>query len=69
MTNEDAKLALLALDHEFAVVTAEELDIDAPGIVRAHATRRMARIRGEFSADDLEAIACWIRDPTGVANA
>jgi len=69
MTNEEAKLVLLAIDHEFAVVTADELNIKASDIVWAYSTGRMARIDGEFSADDLEAIARWMRDPEGVANA
>ena len=41
---------------------------DFDGEVRANTEERTV-LRGYFTADELEAIAAWMRDPTGVTNA
>ena len=46
-----------------------ERKLDGGMGVWARAGEAMASFDGDFSADELEAIAAWMRDPEGVTNA
>lgn len=63
-----AKVILLALigTGDDRVFSAARLERDSPFL---HVTADAAEIDGSFSADQLEAIACWMRDPAAVLAA
>lgn len=64
MTNEEAKTVLLTME---CTVTPHLVKGDRMQQVRL--TRTYAAMEGYFSAQKLEAIAQWMRDPKGVAEA
>lgn len=65
MTNEEAKLVLLAMGCEVDMYRTYSGRV-YPVI---HVYPKDASLRGRFDAEELEAIACWMRDPEGVAKA
>lgn len=63
MSNERARGVLAHMDHAGAVSIE-----NAVPMVAADAGRKFSTLDGEFTADDLDALACWMRDPKGVAG-
>ena len=73
MNKKEAKSALLAIGADFQLLRVLHHPSRQVVLSRREGalgeTRWVVLVSGDFTADQLEAIATWIRDPEGVANA
>jgi hypothetical protein len=71
MTPKQAKRILLSMvgRGKTYVLSEDSLCVTTlPGFVSSNHAPKKVSLNGEFTADQLEAIATWMRDPKGVAE-
>lgn len=71
MTNARAKEVLEGMESRTSRLDAEEVHYPIPNRTVSSLWGEGGKLylEGRFSLDELEAIACWMRDPKGVVEA